>query len=135
MPRLRITLPPSARRRISLGLTAAAALGRFELQVCRACGTVQYPPRELCVACLTDELEWRISDAVDGEVLAGTELHHSHDPTFRDRLPLHIGLVRLDVGPTAVCFLTDACDAGTRVRLTARNDAAGRPVLTATPIS
>ena len=112
-----------------------AARNLLALQHCTACGTVQYPPRELCVACLTDELEWRISDAVDGEVLAGTELHHSHDPTFRDRLPLHIGLVRLDVGPTAVCFLTDACDAGTRVRLTARNDAAGRPVLTATPIS
>ena len=29
------TLPPAARSRVALGLTAAAALGRFELQQCR----------------------------------------------------------------------------------------------------
>ena len=37
-------------------------------------------------------------------------------------LPLRVGLVRLDAGPTVVCFLTEGCDAGTRVRITARND-------------
>jgi hypothetical protein len=42
------TLPPAARSRVALGLTAAAALGRFELQQCRECGMVQYPPREAC---------------------------------------------------------------------------------------
>ncbi len=104
------------------------------LQRCAACGVVQYPPRELCITCLAEELEWWVSDTTDGEILARTELRHSHDPAFRDTLPLHVGLVRLDLGPTAVCFLTDGCDAGTRVRLTARNDAAGRPVLTATAI-
>ena len=41
-------LPPNARGRVALGLTAAAALGRFELQVCKECATVQYPPREAC---------------------------------------------------------------------------------------
>ena len=35
------TLPPAGRSRIALGLTAAAAEGRFALQVCRACGTTQ----------------------------------------------------------------------------------------------
>jgi len=39
------TLPPAARSRIALGLTAAAAMGRFELQQCKDCGIVQYPPR------------------------------------------------------------------------------------------
>jgi len=112
-----------------------AARNTLAVQHCTACGAAQYPPRELCVACLADELEWRMSDTTDGELLARTELHHSHDPAFRDKLPLLVALVRLDAGPTAVCFLTDDCDAGTRVRLTARNDAAGRPVLTAAPIS
>ena len=38
----RMNLPPAARGRIALGITAAAAEGRFELQVCADCGTVQY---------------------------------------------------------------------------------------------
>ncbi|MGH8210252.1 MAG: zinc ribbon domain-containing protein, partial [Steroidobacteraceae bacterium] len=48
-----IALPPSARSRIAWGLTAAAALGRVQLQVCRDCGAVQYPPREACHNCLS----------------------------------------------------------------------------------
>ena len=43
-----INLPPAARGRVALGLTAAAAEGRFALQVCADCGAVQYPPREAC---------------------------------------------------------------------------------------
>ena len=39
--------PPSARSRYALGMLWGAAQGRFELQVCRDCATVQYPPREV----------------------------------------------------------------------------------------
>ena len=38
---------------------ARRALGRFELQLCRDCGTVQYPPREACRSCLSIELDWK----------------------------------------------------------------------------
>jgi uncharacterized OB-fold protein len=41
-------LPPSLRSRVALPMTDAAAKGRFELQVCQHCATVQYPPREAC---------------------------------------------------------------------------------------
>ena len=87
--------------------------------------TVQYPPRELCGACLADTLEWRVTDDEPGEVLASTVLHHSHEPAFDAMLPMRVGLVRLDAGPTAVCFLTEACSAGTRVRVTAKLDYRG----------
>ena len=53
-------LPPGSRSRAALGLTAAAALGRFELQVCATCKAVQYPPREICHVCLGDELIWTL---------------------------------------------------------------------------
>jgi hypothetical protein len=46
----------AARSRIALGLTAAAAMGRFELQQCKDCGAVQYPPREACQVCLSTKL-------------------------------------------------------------------------------
>jgi uncharacterized protein len=114
-------------------MAEGAARGKMALQHCMDCGAVQYPPRELCVACLADGLEWHEAVAEVGEVLASTVLHHSHDVAFVDALPLRVGLVRLDQGPTVVCFLTADCAAGVRVRVTAHNDAAGRPVLTATP--
>jgi uncharacterized OB-fold protein len=95
-------------------------------------GTI--PPRELCCVCLADQLEWRTTDSEHGEVLASTMLHHSHETAFRAALPIRVSLVRLDPGPTVVCFLAEGCDPGTRVRITASNDAAGRAVLTATPV-
>jgi hypothetical protein len=76
------TLPPDRRSRTALGLVRAAAIGRFELQCCAACGTVQYPPREACVACLSDALEWRETDPA-GDLLADTVVHHSQELYFR----------------------------------------------------
>jgi uncharacterized OB-fold protein len=114
-------------------MAEGATRGKMALQRCTDCGAVQYPPRELCVACLSDGLEWHEADAEVGEVLASTVLHHSHNVAFVDALPLRVGLVRLDQGPTVVCFLNEDCAIGMRVRVTAHNDAAGRPVMTAAP--
>jgi uncharacterized protein len=111
-----------------------AGQGELALQRCTACGVVQYPPRELCWSCLADALEWRVSHREPGEVLATTTLHHSHDPQFRSRLPLRVGLVSLDMGATAVCFLAEGCMIGTRVVVGADTDNADRAVLTATPV-
>jgi uncharacterized OB-fold protein len=91
-----------------------AASGRVALQHCTACGAVQYPPRELCGACLADVLEWRHSNVELGEVLAMTLVHHTLDAKFRTRLPLSVGLVRFDTGPVALCFLAGGCEAGVR---------------------
>ena len=124
------TLPPAARSRIALGLTAAAAMGRFELQQCKDCGTVQYPPREACQKCLSTKLVWK--DQPDGgELLARTVLHHSNDLFFRERLPWRLGLVKLDCGPTVVAHLHEAAEKKVRVR--AMLDRAGQAVLAALP--
>lgn len=126
-------LPPWPRSRAALGLTAAAALGRFELQTCAACGAVQYPPREACHRCLGSELQWRIQDGA-GELIAQTTVHHSHDPFFRERVPWRLGMVRLDCGPTVVAHLHGGCCAApARVRVGARLDKAGQGVLVAFP--
>ena len=86
------------RSRVALGLTAAAARGRFELQVCRDCGTVQYPPREACRVCLSHRLDWRAQDG-GGELVSETLLHHSNELFYRERMPWRLGLVKLDCGP------------------------------------
>ena len=114
-------------------MAAQAGSGKLALQRCALCGRMQYPPREVCSTCLADQLEWHVSEAEDGEVLASTVLHHSHEPAFRNALPLCIGLVQFDCGVTAVCFLADGCIPRTRVRITVRADPEGRTVLTASP--
>lgn len=126
-------LPPWGRSRVALGLTAAAAVGRFELQVCRDCARVQYPPREACGACLSLRLDWRV-EAGGGELMSETTLEHSHDLYFRERLPWRLGLVHLDSGPMVVTHMHGDCGrAPSRVRVGARLDKAGRGVLIAFP--
>lgn len=120
--------PPRVRSRTALGLTAAATVGRFELQVCRACGAVQYPPREACHRCLSSLLDWKLQSG-GGELLAETRLLHSHLEFFRGRVPIRLGLVRLDSGPTAVVYLHSS--AVSRVKVDVRLDKAGQGVLVA----
>jgi NAD(P)-dependent dehydrogenase (short-subunit alcohol dehydrogenase family)/uncharacterized OB-fold protein len=127
------TLPPAARSRVALGLTAAASLGRFELQHCRDCGAVQYPPREACGSCLSTQLSWK-KQSGRGELLAATVLHHSNDLFFRERLPWRLGLIKLESGPTVVAHLHAAVPAAPApVRVAARLDRAGQAVLVALP--
>lgn len=128
-----MNLPPWARGRTALGMTAAAAEGRFELQVCQACRAVQYPPRDACHRCLSPRLRWTAQEGL-GELLSETVLHHSNDPFYRERLPWRLGLVRLDAGPTVIVHLHgDVPAPPARVRVGARLDRAGAAVLIGFP--
>lgn len=127
------TLPPDARGRVALGMTAAAALGRFELQTCADCGAVQYPPREACRVCLSGALAWRPESGA-ALLLSETVLHHSNDLFFRERLPWRLGLAQLDSGPTVmVHLLEDVAPAPARIKVGVRLDRAGQAVLLGFP--
>jgi NAD(P)-dependent dehydrogenase (short-subunit alcohol dehydrogenase family)/uncharacterized OB-fold protein len=127
------TVPPGGRSRVALGLTAAAARGEFALQVCSDCGTVHYPPQEACRRCLCVRLDWRPQDGT-GELLSDTVLRHSNELYFRERVPLRLGSVRLDAGPTLIAFVHAACPAPpARVRVRAVLDRAGQAILAALP--
>jgi NAD(P)-dependent dehydrogenase (short-subunit alcohol dehydrogenase family)/uncharacterized OB-fold protein len=141
-----MNLPPFARGRTALAMTAAAAEGRFELQVCQRCGAVQYPPRDACHRCLSAQLKWTVQDG-SGTLVSETVLHHSNDPFYRERLPWRLGLVRLDAGPTVIVhlhgdvaspppFIAGAAPASSpsvRVHVGARLDRAGAAVLIGFP--
>jgi len=133
--RTRVPLhPPAIRSRAALGLSAAAAMGRFSLQVCEDCQRIQYPPREACGSCLSSRLRWR-EQAGLGELLADTNVHLSQEPYFRERAPWRVGMVRLDAGPTVIVHLHSACgSAPVRVRVGARLDKAGQGVLIGFPV-
>jgi len=128
-----MNLPPWARGRVALGMTAAAAEGRFELQVCEDCNHVQCPPREACHHCLSPSLQWRAQSG-EGQLLATTTLHHSNDLFFRERLPWRMGLIQLDAGPSVLVHLHgEVGDAPARVKVGARLDRAGQAVLIGFP--
>jgi NAD(P)-dependent dehydrogenase (short-subunit alcohol dehydrogenase family)/uncharacterized OB-fold protein len=124
--------PPLQRSRASLKLTAAASRGVFALQVCEACGTVSYPPRDACAGCLSTDLEFRPVDD-RGSVIAETVIRTSTDLYFRERTPWRVGMVRLDCGPSIVAHLHGDVAVPGPVRMVAKLDKSGNAVLMALP--
>lgn len=130
------TLPPAPRSRTAMGLTRAAAEGRFEMQMCSECKTVQYPPREVCGHCLSEHLRWENVNNC-GTLIAMTTLRHSNDLYFRERLPWRVGTVQMDAGPSVVAHIHEdvaaPAEQGSRVRLCLKLDRSGQAVLHALP--
>ena len=126
------TRPPESRSRASLGLSAAAAEGRFALQHCDECGTIQYPPRDACCSCLSTELTWQDTDPA-GSILAETTVQTSTKLFFRERAPWRTGTVKLDAGPVVICHLHGDCERHGRIELINRLDRSGQAVLLALP--
>ncbi len=126
------TRPSHFRSRAALGLAAAAAEGRFMLQVCAECGALQYPPRDACARCLSTDLVWRDVDP-KGAVIAETTVRTSTNVYFRERTPWRVGTVRLDAGPSIICHLHGDAEVEGRVRLVNRLDKAGQAALFALP--
>jgi NAD(P)-dependent dehydrogenase (short-subunit alcohol dehydrogenase family)/uncharacterized OB-fold protein len=124
--------PQGIRSRTAHGLTAAAAEGRFALQVCTDCRTVIYPPREACPACLSPRIPFTAVDN-GGTLVAETTVRISTDVYFRERAPWRIGVVALDRGPAVVAHLHGDAAEGARVRLELKLDKSGAPVMIALP--
>lgn len=125
--------PPQQRSRAALGLAAAAAEGRFMLQVCNACGAVQYPPRDACSKCLSVDLNWR-DVPPDGKLIAETQVRATTDLYFRMQLPVRVGTVKLDVGPSVICHVHGDVAEGADVRLAIKLDRSGQGVMMALPM-
>lgn len=123
-------LPPSARSAAAAGLSTAAKQGKFSLQVCSACQTVQYPPRDVCCHCLHDDLPWQAVPN-GATVVASSTLHHSNEPYFQGQLPWRIGTAKLDCGPVAIVHLKDHLQSNDRAVISLELDSAGVGVLVA----
>jgi NAD(P)-dependent dehydrogenase (short-subunit alcohol dehydrogenase family)/uncharacterized OB-fold protein len=133
LKRTRLPLrPQGVRSRTAHGLTAAAAEGRFALQVCLDCNAVIYPPRDACPSCLSARLPFR-DVARGGTLLAETAVRTTTDPYFRERTPWRVGTVKLDVGPVVVAHLHGDAVEGARVRLELKLDKSDSAVVMALP--
>jgi uncharacterized OB-fold protein len=78
----------------------------LRLQRCSACGTVRYPPKEVCPACLSPEATWeRMSGR--GAVWSWIEMHQPYFQGFREELPYVVLFVQLAEGPMMMANLVD----------------------------
>ena len=133
--------PPKQRTPLGDTFTAANLPAALSLQHCVDCDTVQYPPRELCQACL-GELVWRETSG-RGVVSSRVDLHHSLWEFFKRRQvdkPWPIASVALDCGPTVIAHLdlvslgaasADDVALGTAVEVFSHSDCSQQAVLIA----
>jgi NAD(P)-dependent dehydrogenase (short-subunit alcohol dehydrogenase family)/uncharacterized OB-fold protein len=131
--RTRLPLTPQGvRSRAAHGLTAAAAEGRFALQICLDCGAVIYPPRDACPSCLSARIPFRDVEP-GGTLIAETTVRTSPEAYFRERTPWRVGTIRLDAGPMIVAHLHGDTVEGARVRVALKLDRSGSAVAMALP--
>ncbi|MGB1152825.1 MAG: SDR family oxidoreductase [Paracoccaceae bacterium] len=126
------TQPPQMRSRAALFLTAAAAEGRFALQCCAECGSIQYPPRDACSSCLSTDLPWQDLSR-GGQLIAESTIRTSPNVYFRERMPWRVGTVQLDAGPTVLAHIHADVSRHARVVIETRLDRSGQGVFVALP--
>ena len=105
----------------------------LELSKCVECGRFQYPPRVLCCYCLSDQLVCGVAGD-KGVVLAATLIHYSLEEELAETVPNHIGIVRLDAGPTIFANLESDVQKGDRVVISLKAGFQGRDTFVARPL-
>ena len=91
---------------------------KLKLSKCKQCSMFQFPPRELCSHCLSEDLTWEVIDPY-GVVIAETLIHYSLEAPLEKTLPNHIGLIKTDIGPTLFANLHEELKKGDRVKISA----------------
>ena len=79
----------------------AARRQQLVVQRCRGCGTLRFPARDRCSACLGREAEW-VPVSGRGTVLSFAVMHQVYHPGFAAEVPYAVVLVALDEGPRMI---------------------------------
>ena len=69
----------------------------LRLQKCSDCPSILYYPRPVCPECHSTKLEWEKMSG-RGTVYSYTIAHHPVLPYFADKVPLPVGVIKLDEG-------------------------------------
>ena len=98
----------------------AARRHELRLQRCADCGTVRFPPKLRCPACLSAAATWELMSG-RGRVWSWIEMHQQYFAGFKDEVPYIVLWVELDEGPMIMTNLVDSdparlrCDAAVEV--------------------
>jgi uncharacterized OB-fold protein len=79
----------------------AARRQQLVVQRCRGCGTLRFPARDRCSACLAREAEW-VPVSGKGTVFSFAVMHQVYHPGFAAEVPYAVVLVALDEGPRMI---------------------------------
>ncbi|MAG98871.1 MAG: Zn-ribbon domain-containing OB-fold protein [Alphaproteobacteria bacterium] len=79
---------------------------RLVLQTCSKCGAVRHYPRPVCPQCHAMEADW-VEASGRGKVHSWTVSHYAFHPSFKEQLPLLLGIIDLDEGVRLNCRLRD----------------------------
>ena len=101
--------------------TRLPAASPLMLPVCSECGSISYPPRELCGHCLADALAWQAVEP-GGIVQSHSTLQYSLEPFYAQHLPWAVASVRLDCGPVVLTHLQPGLTTDARVQVGIRCD-------------
>ncbi len=82
------------------------AVDELRLQHCSDCGHVQFPPRKLCSACFSENVEWRVASG-RGTIRSWSLVTLPGAPGFEAEVPYISALIRLEEGPTMLSVLRD----------------------------
>jgi uncharacterized OB-fold protein len=85
---------------------SAAKEHRLVVQRCAGCGTLRFPPRELCTRCLSTAVEWADVSG-RGEIFSFNVMHQVYHPAFATEVPYAVVVVKLAEGPKMISNLVD----------------------------
>ena len=98
------TAPPKPVPEVTPALApyfAAARERRLVVQRCADCGTLRFPPRELCTRCLGRDVTWQQVSG-RGEVFSYNVMHQVYHPAFASEVPYAVVVVKLEEGPKII---------------------------------
>jgi uncharacterized OB-fold protein len=79
----------------------AARRHQLMVQRCRGCGTLRFPARDRCSACLARDADW-VPVSGRGTVFSFAVMHQVYNPGFAAEVPYAVVLVQLEEGPRLI---------------------------------
>jgi uncharacterized OB-fold protein len=105
----------------------------MKLPICQKCHEIQYPIREICGNCLSDDIQIQEINS-SATLLSKSDLHHSLEEMFLNHLPWQMGMVKLQDGVHLMAHLSDGrVKVGDELELGYITDPKGRSVVVAKP--
>ncbi len=74
-----------------------AKRGQLMVQKCDGCGTLRFPPHEICTSCLGTRASW-VPVSGRGEVYSFNIMHQVYHPGFASEVPYAVVVVKLSEG-------------------------------------